>query len=198
MMMSSNNRASLLALIGFLVAVMAAALLGGLAVSDGMGEWYATLPKPAWNPPSWVFGPVWTVLYFLMAVAAWLVWRERTHAPHPLGHGRFLDTTRTERPLVVVLFRLAQSRLGICRNNRALARYHRNGIPLCAHFAPGMLVDSPLLALGKFCRCAERNDCSTRILNMSTTSKAPRPALLLRGFSRTCSRRGRKVPHNTN
>jgi tryptophan-rich sensory protein len=39
-------------------------------------EWYAGLHKPFWNPPSWLFGPVWTLLYVLMAVAAWMVWRE--------------------------------------------------------------------------------------------------------------------------
>ena len=38
------------------------------------GEWYYGLTKPAWNPPSWVFGPVWSLLYVMMAVAAWQVW----------------------------------------------------------------------------------------------------------------------------
>lgn len=39
------------------------------------GSWYAGLAKPAWTPPNWLFGPVWTVLYVAIAVAGWLVWR---------------------------------------------------------------------------------------------------------------------------
>lgn len=52
-----------------------AAMIGGVATSRGLGAWYEVLRKPTWNPPSWIFGPVWTVLYILMAVAAFLVWR---------------------------------------------------------------------------------------------------------------------------
>lgn len=52
-----------------------AAGLGGLATASSMADWYPTLEKPAWTPPAWVFGPVWSALYLMMAVAAWLVWR---------------------------------------------------------------------------------------------------------------------------
>lgn len=54
----------------------------GSALFVSVDGWFESLKKPAWNPPSWLFGPVWTLLYAMMAVAAWLVWREggwRTH-----------------------------------------------------------------------------------------------------------------------
>lgn len=64
--------------IGLIVAVVAcfaAAGLGGLVTTPQIPNWYADLAKPGWTPPGWIFGPVWTVLYLMMAVAAWLVWR---------------------------------------------------------------------------------------------------------------------------
>ena len=52
----------------------AAAALGGIA-SANAGDFYTSLSRPSWAPPPSLFGPVWTVLYFLMGVAAWLVWK---------------------------------------------------------------------------------------------------------------------------
>ena len=67
---------SALALGAFVGACFLVAGVGGWLTSMGMPEWYATLRKPSFNPPSWIFGPVWTALYLAMAVAGWLVWRE--------------------------------------------------------------------------------------------------------------------------
>ena len=50
--------------------------LSGFATARGVAEWYPTLVKPSFNPPTWIFGPVWTVLYIMMGVAAFLIWRE--------------------------------------------------------------------------------------------------------------------------
>jgi tryptophan-rich sensory protein len=63
------------ALLLFLGASALVAGLGGLATATHVTGWYATADTAPWSPPNWVFGPVWTVLYTAMAVAAWLIWR---------------------------------------------------------------------------------------------------------------------------
>jgi len=73
-------------LAAWLLVSFAAAGIGAWA-SAGAPDFYRQLDRPAWAPPSWLFGPVWTVLYALQGVAAWLVWRERgfARAPAPLS-----------------------------------------------------------------------------------------------------------------
>lgn len=71
-----NRLRDALVLFGFIAAAFLAAVPAGLWPP---AEWYLSISKPTWNPPSWVFGPVWSALYTLMGVAAWRVWR-RPHA----------------------------------------------------------------------------------------------------------------------
>lgn len=68
-----------IALLGWFAACAATGAIGAIA-SANAAEFYASLDRPAWAPPGNVFGPVWTALYASMAVAAWLVWRERSWA----------------------------------------------------------------------------------------------------------------------
>jgi len=65
-----------LGLVGWLAVTVVAAALGGLA-SAAAGSFYAQLSRPDWAPPAAIFGPVWSMLYLMMGLAAWLVWRER-------------------------------------------------------------------------------------------------------------------------
>jgi tryptophan-rich sensory protein len=74
------NLRSALALPCFLLATFLAGAIGSWATFENVRSWYPTLVKPAWNPPAWVFGPVWTTLYVLMSIAVWRVWRRREGA----------------------------------------------------------------------------------------------------------------------
>jgi tryptophan-rich sensory protein len=84
--------------IGRIALVVAACLLvgalSGIATQTSVDTWYATLNKPSFNPPNWIFGPVWTLLYLLMGVAAGLVWTR--------GGGR----AETKKALVLFAFQL--------------------------------------------------------------------------------------------
>jgi tryptophan-rich sensory protein len=70
-----RDYAGLAAFIAINVAISA---LGGWATAASVGTWYPALAKPAFNPPDWIFAPVWSALYLMIAIAGWRVWRRGT------------------------------------------------------------------------------------------------------------------------
>ena len=83
-MTRQSLRTQTLGLVGWLVASFAAGSVGAMA-SARAATFYGQLSQPGWAPPAWLFGPVWSVLYLCMAVAAWLVWRERGFKGAPVA-----------------------------------------------------------------------------------------------------------------
>jgi benzodiazapine receptor len=69
------NRREFIGFVAFLALCLAVSGVGAAATASSVGTWYQTLVKPAFNPPNWIFAPVWTTLYFMMAIAGWRVWR---------------------------------------------------------------------------------------------------------------------------
>jgi tryptophan-rich sensory protein len=72
---SAGTGYAIVVLVGFVAAVLAIGLIASSATLSARTDWYAKIVKPDFTPPDWVFGPVWTLLYLSMAIAAWLAWR---------------------------------------------------------------------------------------------------------------------------
>ena len=67
-----------LTFISFLLVTFGASVIGSLATINYKEPWYSLLNKPTFNPPDWVFGPVWTTLYLMMTLAIWLFWHSKS------------------------------------------------------------------------------------------------------------------------
>jgi len=87
---SIEPRSTASQVIGLIVCVVICfmvAAIGGYATTSSIDVWYAGITKPTWNPPNWIFGPVWSTLYLMMAISLWLVWRKSgiTNAKFAIG-----------------------------------------------------------------------------------------------------------------
>ena len=80
-----RERKTFLRIIAAVIICLLVGALSGFATQSSVDTWYATLNKPSFNPPNWIFAPVWTTLYILMGVAAGIVW----------GHGYYHKWVKT-------------------------------------------------------------------------------------------------------
>jgi benzodiazapine receptor len=109
----SRRRKLLTAIVGIAVSQLAG-VVGATATRDGIRDWYPALRKPWFNPPAWIFGPVWTVLYTMMGIAVSSVWRQRGNSE---SSGRALRLFGTQLLLnslwSVAFFKLRSTALGM-------------------------------------------------------------------------------------
>ncbi|PKG32473.1 TspO/MBR family protein [Methanoregula sp.] len=82
--MEHSNRISIkspVALLAFVLASVVAGSIGSLVTITGPASWYSLLVKPVFQPPNWIFGPMWTLLFILMGIAAYLIWERGIKEP---------------------------------------------------------------------------------------------------------------------
>lgn len=70
------NKSQIFKLIASIILPLALGAIAGMFTSQSVPEWYATLNRPSFNPPNWIFGPVWTTLYMLMGISLFLIWKQ--------------------------------------------------------------------------------------------------------------------------
>lgn len=70
------NKSHIFKLLASLALPLGLGAIAGLYTADALPEWYETLNRPSFNPPNWIFGPVWTILYLLMGISLFLIWKQ--------------------------------------------------------------------------------------------------------------------------
>ncbi len=84
------NKSEILKLLASLALPLVLGAIGGLFTADAIPEWYETLNRPSFNPPNWIFGPVWTTLYLLMGISLFLIWKQSQSKERSLAISVFL------------------------------------------------------------------------------------------------------------
>jgi len=97
--MKNRKLKEILKLLTSIIACQCAGLIGSIFTMNAIPTWYATLQKPAFTPPNWLFAPAWGTLYLLMGISAFLIWK------------RGLDNPQVKRALIVFLIQLALNAL---------------------------------------------------------------------------------------
>ena len=87
LLITNMKRIKIIPFFSSILIAQAAGIIGSIFTVSSINSWYNTIAKPSWNPPSWIFGPVWISLYTLMGIAAYLIWcsKKSTQRNNALG-----------------------------------------------------------------------------------------------------------------
>jgi tryptophan-rich sensory protein len=144
---------------------LSAGLIGSLGVADGFATWYSAIEKPAFTPPNWVFGPVWTVLYLLMGVAAFLVWQKGLRVPAVrVALSWFLVQLVLNALWTPVFFGLHRIDLALVCDRAALGGHRDHHVPVPEGLQACRRSSCPLPALGVLCDDPEHRDLAPESL----------------------------------
>ena len=154
------NQRELLALLGFVVLCFAAAGFGALFTMPrtAPGGRYSQIQKPSWTPPSWLFGPVWSALYLMMAVAAWWVWRQGGWSGPARRAHAVPGSTRPQRGVVRAVLRAPLAVSGDDRDRAALDHHSADRARLFPCLAARGVADGSLFPLGELRVGAQLHD----------------------------------------
>ncbi len=174
-------------LLGWLGLCFAVAGVSGRWTASEIPEWYRTLIRPAISPPNWVFGPVWTLLYALMAVAAWQIGQSPASPQRTWGLAAVSCATGAEFRLVVDLLPPTRHRGCAGGGCGVMGCHRRHDAGLWPGRALGGVADGALLGLGQLCRGSERGvlaaELSQNRCSKSGSSDSEKPQKPLRAIS---------------
>ena len=139
------------ALLIFFGICSAVAASGSVFTASSVKIWYPDLLKPAGTPPPWVFGPVWSILYLLMAAAAWLVWRQRIHEDVWLALTLFMAQLILNGLWSLVFFGLRRPGAALVEIIVLVGRHRHDRHAIRGILTPGILADDTLRRLGPIC-----------------------------------------------
>ena len=145
-----GGRSPLAALVFWVGLCVLVGVISGLLTRREISGWYAGLRKPSFNPPNWIFGPVWTTLYILMGVAAWMIWMPAGIATANLCAGVVSDPTRAEFSLEPDLFSLACDCGRAGRGQLSVAGDSGDHGAVLGTASAGRLADGALSGVGQF------------------------------------------------
>ncbi len=107
-----GNLASFGKALSFIAICEGVGLIGSIPTSQNIPSWYSELRKPRFNPPNWLFGPVWTILYMLMGIALYII-NLKEDSPLKNSNPTVLYTAGTKSPLVLHILRTQITQAGI-------------------------------------------------------------------------------------